>query len=156
MRSRFVAAVVFTLSTTLVPTGLLSGCAMNQEQSGTLIGGAAGAAAGSAIGGGTGRTVAIILGALLGSQVGANIGRHMDEQDRLRTAEVMEFNPTGKSTTWHNPDEQTTYTVTPTRTFHTTAGPCREFTMDAKVGGEPQQVYGTACRQPDGSWKIVK
>ena len=156
MKRRFVVAVVFTLSAALVSTGMLSGCAMNQEQSGTLIGGAAGAAAGSAVGGGRGRTVAIILGALLGSQVGANIGRHMDEQDRVRTAEALEYKPTGQATTWRNPDQQTTYTVTPTRTYETAEGPCREFTMVAEVGGEPQQVYGTACRQADGSWKIVK
>jgi len=23
------------------------------------------------------------------------------------------------------------------------------------VGGQEEQAYGTACRQPDGSWKIV-
>jgi len=23
------------------------------------------------------------------------------------------------------------------------------------VGGETEQAYGTACRQPNGSWKIV-
>lgn len=132
------------------------GCTMTQEQSGAVLGGAAGAAAGSAIGGGSGRTVAIILGALVGSAVGANIGRHMDEQDRIRTAEAMEYNPTGRSSTWRNPDTQTAYTVTPTRTYETSAGPCREFTMDAEVGGKPQQVYGTACRQADGSWKIVR
>jgi len=21
------------------------------------------------------------------------------------------------------------------------------------IGGEPQQAYGTACRQPDGTWQ---
>ncbi len=132
------------------------GCTTTQEQSGAVLGGVAGAAAGSAVGKGTGRTVAIILGALLGTTVGANIGRHMDAQDRIRTAEAMEYNPTGRPSTWRNPDTQTSYTVTPTRTFDAASGPCREFTMDAEVGGKPQQVYGTACRQADGSWKIVR
>jgi surface antigen len=24
------------------------------------------------------------------------------------------------------------------------------------IGGRAEQVYGTACRQPDGSWQLVK
>lgn len=148
--------ITLRATSVVLAASLVWGCTMTQEQSGGLLGGAAGAAAGSAVGGGSGRTVAIILGALIGSAVGANIGRHMDEQDRIRTAEAMEYNPTGRSSTWRNPDTQTAYTVTPTRTYETNAGPCREFTMDAEVGGKPEQVYGTACRQPDGSWKIVR
>ncbi|MEW6168386.1 MAG: RT0821/Lpp0805 family surface protein [Pseudomonadota bacterium] len=135
---------------------LFTGCTTTQEQSGAVLGGAVGAAAGSAVGKGSGRTAAIILGALLGSAVGANIGRHMDEQDRIRTSEALEYNPTGKASTWRNPDTQAVYTVTPTGTVETAQGPCREFTMDADIGGKSQQVYGTACRQADGSWKIVR
>ncbi|SVA64445.1 uncharacterized protein METZ01_LOCUS117299, partial [marine metagenome] len=33
--------------------------------------------------------------------------------------------------------------------------PCREFTTTVLIGGEEQQGYGTACRQSDGSWKII-
>jgi surface antigen len=146
-----------TLMTWMLIGSLVSSCALTQEQTGALTGGAVGAAAGSAVGAGSGRTVAIILGALVGSAIGANIGRHMDEQDRIRTASVMETNRTGQTTTWRNPDTQTDYAVTPTRTYSTTDGaPCREFTMDATIGGKAEQVYGTACRQADGSWKIVK
>jgi surface antigen len=32
---------------------------------------------------------------------------------------------------------------------------CREFTQRIVVDGEEVAAYGTACRQPDGSWKIV-
>jgi hypothetical protein len=31
---------------------------------------------------------------------------------------------------------------------------CREFNTPVTIGGQPQQAYGTACLQPDGSWKI--
>jgi len=140
----------------LIAMSLAVGCAMNQEQTGAVAGGAVGAAAGSAVGQGSGRVLAIILGAMVGSTIGANVGRHMDEQDRIRTAEAMEYNRTDQPSRWHNPDTRTDYTVTPRRTYDSPSGPCREFTMDASVGGKPEQVYGTACRQPDGSWKIVK
>lgn len=32
---------------------------------------------------------------------------------------------------------------------------CREYQSTAMVGGRPQPVYGTACLEPDGSWRIV-
>jgi len=141
--------------------GMLGGCA-TQEQSGALIGGLAGAALGSTVGRGSGRTAAIIAGTLAGSIIGSKVGRSMDEQDRMRTQQVLENNRTDQSSTWHNPDTGNTYTVTPVKTYtHKDEGPgqgqgpCREFTMNAKIGGKTEQTYGTACRQADGSWKIV-
>lgn len=35
------------------------------------------------------------------------------------------------------------------------AGPCREVITTATIAGREQQLYGQACRQPDGSWKFV-
>lgn len=32
---------------------------------------------------------------------------------------------------------------------------CREYQSRAMVGGRSQPVYGTACLQPDGTWRIV-
>ena len=32
---------------------------------------------------------------------------------------------------------------------------CREFLQDVTIGGRNEHAYGTACRQPDGAWKIV-
>ncbi|PWC39013.1 hypothetical protein [Azospirillum sp. TSO35-2] len=32
---------------------------------------------------------------------------------------------------------------------------CREYQSRATVGGRMQSVYGTACLQPDGTWRIV-
>jgi surface antigen len=62
---------------------------------------------------------------------------------------------TGQSTTWVNPDTGYEYTVTPTRTFDQSGGPCREFSLNATVGGQSdQELYGTACLQADGSWLV--
>ena len=33
---------------------------------------------------------------------------------------------------------------------------CREFQQTLVVNGQEQPGYGKACRQPDGSWKIVQ
>jgi hypothetical protein len=32
---------------------------------------------------------------------------------------------------------------------------CREYQSSAWVGGMQRQTYGTACLQPDGSWRIA-
>ena len=35
------------------------------------------------------------------------------------------------------------------------SGHCREYSSTNVIDGTPQQAYGTACLQPDGSWRIV-
>lgn len=32
---------------------------------------------------------------------------------------------------------------------------CREFRQDVSINGRLEEVYGTACRQPDGDWRLV-
>src|SRR5437868_3181725 len=131
----------------------LVGCAVppTQEQTGGVIGGVLGGALGSQVGGGSGRTAATIVGALVGSAVGGSVGRSMDENDRARIARTLETSPTGVSSHWRNPDTGNQYTVVPKRTYESAGAPCREFTVDGIVGGRNETIYGTACRQPDGS-----
>jgi len=143
----------------LITSLVLVGCANSQgpqEQVGIVIGGALGGLLGSEVGGGSGRTAAIIVGTMVGANVGGALGRSMDATDRLNANLALENVRTGVSTTWRNPDTSNEYALTPTRTYKTNSGPCREFTVDANVGGSTEQVYGTACRQPDGSWQILQ
>lgn len=135
----------------------VSGCATYQgphEQAGMVIGGVLGGVLGSQVGRGSGRTAAIIAGTLAGAAIGGAVGQSMDQTDRLKTAQTLETVRTGVPARWVNPDTGNQYTVVPTRTYESTAGPCREYTIDAVIGGRVEQVYGTACRQPDGSWRI--
>lgn len=37
----------------------------------------------------------------------------------------------------------------------TSNGYCREFTQKVRINGNLQNTYGTACQQPDGTWKVV-
>lgn len=136
---------------------LLSACQtpQTQEQSGTIVGGVLGGLVGSQVGSGSGRTVATVVGTLVGAAIGGNVGRSMDATDRLRAARALETLPTGSSSRWTNPDSGTVYTVTPTRTVATNEGPCREYTTSAVIGGRTEKVYGRACRQNDGSWRVV-
>ncbi|MEN8179135.1 MAG: RT0821/Lpp0805 family surface protein [Pseudomonadota bacterium] len=142
----------------LMMTGslLFSGCATHQgehEQSGMVIGGVLGGLLGSQVGRGDGRIAAIIIGTMAGTAIGGTIGQSMDEVDRMKTNHSLETVRTGVPSRWKNPDTGNSYTVTPTRTYEQTGAPCREYTIDAIIGGKQEKVYGTACRQPDGSWK---
>ena len=135
----------------------LAGCAVpvTQEQSGMVVGGLVGGAVGSQFGRGDGRTAATIIGALVGASIGGSIGRSMDDHDRMRIAQALESQPLNAPTRWVNPDNRNVYTVVPIRTYNSAAGPCREYTMDAVIGGRSERVVGTACRQADGSWRNI-
>jgi len=128
---------------------------VNGTAVGGLLGAVLGAAVGSQFGKGSGRAAAIIGGGVLGAIVGGNIGRSMDRNDQYRTNNALETSRTGQQTTWRNPDSGNEYTVTPTRTYETSGGYCREYTTWGYIGGYEEKLYGTACRQPDGSWKRV-
>ena len=136
----------------------VTGCATHtgpKENAGILVGGIIGGVLGHQVGKGTGRDVATVAGALLGASIGGSVGRSMDEMDRMKMGATLETVRTGVTTKWENPDTGYEYAMTPTRTYESNEGPCREYTLDAEIGGKTEQVYGTACRQPDGSWKIV-
>lgn len=145
--------IIASLSASL----LVAGCApMNNEGGATVAGGVIGGLLGSQFGGGpAGRLAATAGGALVGAYIGGQIGRTMDRLDRLEMQRALETAPTGKVVVWTNPDTGYHYTVVPTRTYYHESQPCREYTTKAVIGGKTQQVYGKACRQADGSWRVV-
>ncbi|ADE14317.1 conserved hypothetical protein [Nitrosococcus halophilus Nc 4] len=111
---------------------------------------------GSQIGDGRGRIIAIIGGTLAGFFLGGEIGRTMDKADHLCIDQALEYAPDGKTIEWRTPGENQRHQVTPHETFQTNNGRyCREYTAKSIVGGETVQTYGTACRQPDGSWRLA-
>lgn len=126
---------------------------LTQEQGGMVIGGLLGGVVGSQFGHGDGRTAAVILGTLAGVAVGGSVGRYMDERDRTMTAHTLETVRTGVPSRWVNPDTGYHYTVVPMRTTDAPQGPCREYQVTAVIGGRSEQMWGTACRQADGSWQ---
>jgi surface antigen len=141
----------------------LSACAQNQGQKqtgGTLIGAGLGALAGSQIGGGRGQLAAVAIGALAGAFLGGEVGKSLDRADELameRTSQqALESNRTGQASGWKNPDSGHSGTVTPTETYQTASGNhCREYQQTVTIGGKTERAHGRACREPDGTWKIV-
>ncbi len=137
----------------LLSSFLITGCQTTSKDTGTVIGGVIGGVLGSGIGKGKGRTAAIIVGSIAGAFIGGAIGKNMDENDRHRSQRALENNRVNQTSAWQNPDNGNSYEVTPTQTYDTASGPCREYTTEAVIDGKQETVYGTACRQPDGSWQ---
>jgi surface antigen len=145
-------------SGTVVIVAFLMGCSSNhatKEDVGTLTG-AAGGDVGSQTGGGKGQLAATAAGAIAGALLGGTVGKSMDEVDRMKANQALESSRIGYTTSWRNPDTDDTYSITPTRTYETASGPCRDFTTQAVIDGKREILYGTACRQPDGSWRTPR
>lgn len=131
-----------------------------KQRTGTLLGAVAGAVAGAQVGKGEGRIVGAAVGTLLGALAGSEIGKSLDRADiaylRQTQQRALEKSPSGKTSTWVNPDSGNSGGVTPKPAYKNSSGAyCREFQQTITVGGKTEQAYGTACRQPDGTWKIV-
>jgi len=127
----------------------------NREVLGSVLGGVAGGVIGSQVGKGDTRTVATIGGTIIGVMIGGSIGRSMDRVDHACVGQVLEQAPRLHTVEWANPDGGH-YRVTPLRTYEGPQGrPCREYRTHATIEGRTQEMYGTACRQPDGAWRRV-
>ncbi len=139
----------------------LTGCERDgsKQTIGTLLGGAGGAAIGSQFGKGNGQLVGVAAGALLGAFIGNQVGSSLDKADQMyankSAQQAFENGRSGNSSSWRNPDSGNSGTITPTRTYQQNGSYCREYTQTVVVGGKKQDAYGTACRQPDGTWQIV-
>lgn len=132
----------------------LAGGQCNREIIGQILGGATGGIVGAQIGGGTGRLIAVAAGTVAGMIAGREIGRTMDRADELCVDQALEHAPDGRSIGWQSGDQQ--YSVTPQNTYKTADGQyCREYQMQINMNGREQPISGTACRQSDGSWRIV-
>lgn len=131
-----------------------------KQTGGAVLGGIGGGVLGHQIGGGKGNTIATIAGTLLGAYLGSEVGRSLDRADQqyARQAEQKAYSaPVGQQISWSNPETGNSGAVTPVREGRDSGGnACREYQTTINVGGKTEQGYGTACRQEDGSWKIVK
>jgi len=157
MRGRMLKAVAVV---TLVIVAL-TGCATIESNPKTTIGAVGGGTVGGLIAAAAGGNPAAIAASVIGGiLVGGLVGNLLDERDKKMAAEAerkaLETAPSGTSVTWKNPDNGHAGTVTPVRTYQTSTGQyCREYQTNVTIEGKSDKAYGTACRQPDGSWKIV-
>ncbi len=151
MRKFFTTILILFCSASLV------GCQnMSKQDVGVMTGALAGGLLGSTIGQGSGQVLAIGAGALAGALIGGAIGKNMDDTDKLKMSKALEDNNVGQPAYWRNAKTGAHYEVVPTRNVTVQGNEyCREYRTIADIGGKKREVYGTACRQPDGAWKTV-
>lgn len=131
-----------------------------EENPKAVLGAVGGAALGAGIAALAGGNAGVVVGsAVAGGLVGGIGGHYLDNRDKELAAQAaqraFESGRTGQATVWNNPDNGHSGSITPVKTYQLASGEyCREYKQTIQVGGEPQQAYGTACRQPDGSWQI--
>jgi surface antigen len=127
---------------------------------GAILGGIGGGVIGSTIGAGGGKALATVAGSFIGLLAGGEIGKQLDEGQRLAMARttdtVLETSRSGTEVPWRDPDSGVQGTVTPKPAYKNARGQfCREYTQTVTIDGKTRQAYGTACRQPDGSWTLA-
>ena len=69
---------------------------------------------------------------------------------------ALENSPTQQAISWQNRATGLTGATIPLRTYYTQTGQsCRDYFTSLQIFGINQQAYGSACRQPQGYWKII-
>lgn len=138
----------------------LAGCTGDvgpKQGVGAVAGAVAGGILGAQVGEGEGKAVAMTLGIIAGGLIGSEIGRALDENDRRAASEAeyraLETGRSGTPTRWRNPDSGHYGDVVPGPAYQVNRLDCRDYTHTIYIDGQPETARGTACRQPDGTWR---
>ncbi|HUY68600.1 MAG TPA: glycine zipper 2TM domain-containing protein [Alphaproteobacteria bacterium] len=131
---------------------------------GTLVGAGVGGLVGNQFGRGDGRVATTAAGVLVGGFAGNAVGASLDREDAYDSAYYSEPGyvyypgPVYFQTTYvPNYVAPPAYDASPSPYYDTANSDyCREFTQEATVAGHEAETYGTACLQPDGSWRVVR
>jgi surface antigen len=146
------------LAVALVGSFGLTACETKQD-TGTLTGAVVGGIIGNQFGKGSGKVAATFAGAVIGGIVGNSIGARLDARDRelARQAEydAWERGPPGRPVRWRNPDNGRYGEIVAEGYYERHGARCRDFVHRVWIDGRPQQMRGTACRNPDGTWTQV-
>lgn len=133
-----------TILLIMTAAAALAGC---QATDSSHLGGGAGAVAGGDAG--------TVLGAFAGREIGAALDA-VDQSLAGQAAQRAYGAPVGERITWRNPQSGNSGTIVPLRDGYIPTGAfCREFQQILSVGNQTEQAFSTACRQPNGAWKIT-
>jgi len=182
MTQGFKKATLAAMIATFGLAGCQNG-ATNDQQAAAAVGGLLGAVGGGFVGrefgSGSGRTAATIAGSVIGGVLGAGAGLALTRQDdafaQQTTQQALSTAPVNQPVQWQNPEtgnygqvvattpvyQQPVYTQQPVAAAYTTtynqpqALDCRDYKQTIFVDNQRYETaVGTACRQPDGTWRI--
>lgn len=99
------------------------------------------------------------LGAVEGGLMGADVGQSLDDADRALALkaeyEALEYGRPGLPTDWRSGSGNTHGTVSVGASYQVNRLDCRDYSHSISIGGRTRIVRGTACREPDGVWRIL-
>jgi surface antigen len=80
--------------------------------------------------------------------------------DNLKMAEqaqyqALEYGRAGTPVTWNDPRTGNSGEIAVGQSYEVNRLDCREYTHTVYIGGRANVARGTACRQPNGVWRIV-
>jgi len=138
--------------------GIEHGGALSKTDVGVAIGVIGGGVIGGFIGAGAGQVAAVIGGALIGGVLGGEVGHHLDNRDRAAYDRASQnAMDSGQTASWNNEETGHHGTVHPHKHYRDAQGRyCRNYTQTIYVDGKSHEGHGKACREKDGSWKIVE
>lgn len=132
----------------------------NDRVVGTLLGAILGGVIGGQFGKGSGRDAAAIAGVLIGGFAGNRIAGNMDCQDQWYAQDTYydayEYGRPGQRYDWRNPNSGNYGYIEPSGWYQDRGQDCREYTQTIYIDGRRQTATGIACRNHDGSWRIVQ
>ena len=126
----------------------------------TGIGAALGGLFGSQIGHGGGQLFATGTGAAIGGLIGNNVGHSIEAEESHHN-----FSYDASSYAYAPPMTYGFYPPPPTYVAPPAPPPiyvdqeaqtyCRPYSQQIIIDGQTQESYGTACLEPDGTWRIM-
>jgi surface antigen len=138
-------------------TFLLAACSGGPSvQTGAIPGASPEEVIGSPVATGRGEpTVGPVEGGLMGTDVGESLN-DADRAIALKAEyEALEYGRAGQPTQWRARKGDNRGEIKVGTTYQVNRLDCREYTHNIWIGGRLRVVHGTACRQPEGAWRIV-
>jgi surface antigen len=128
---------------------------------GTVLGAGLGGLIGNQFGHGGGREAATIAGVIGGGLIGYGAGSSYDEQNRYAGEGL--YAPAYRGPVYYSASYAPNYVAPPAPPPESIAyydedaqTYCREYTQNVDINGGVEERYGTACLQPDGSWRVAQ
>jgi surface antigen len=132
----------------------------NQEAAGAIAGAIIGGVIGNQVFKGE-RGLGTVAGVVLGGVAGAQLAKSGDDCDQYYASnayyDAFENNDPHERVSWRNPRSGNYGYVEPAEYYQDRRGrQCRAYEQEIYVNGRRQIAEGVACRNRDGTWRIIE
>jgi len=136
----------------------LAGCSAGSGiTTGTVPGANTGRLIGSPLATGSGDPdVRAVEGGMTGVDVGRSLNAAARAAGQKAEYEALEYGHAGRPTEWKSPEGDFNGVITVGNVYRVNRLDCRHYTHRVLIGGRTRLIDGSACRQPDGVWRILR